>query len=71
MAFTSVTIVDTIHAEQPAVLREIERGYYTLTEYLASRLVLDALLLRTLPALVLCIPMYFLIGLQVNSLAFR
>jgi hypothetical protein len=46
------------------VRREISRGLYSPLSYTASKLVLDGLVLRALPALLFTVPFYLLMGLQ-------
>lgn len=65
LAFTASTIVDVLHVERTIVLREIKAGYYRPFMYMISKMVLDSLLLRCIPAVLLGIPVYFLMGLQV------
>ncbi|KAI8473210.1 MAG: hypothetical protein J3K34DRAFT_519217 [Monoraphidium minutum] len=63
MAFTSVTSVDLIQAERHAAAREMRRSYYSPFAYSATKLVLDGVLLRALPAVLFAVPFYFLMGL--------
>eukprot|EP00803_Ostreobium_quekettii_P003847 evm.model.scf_288.3 EVM.evm.TU.scf_288.3 scf_288:25718-48518(-) len=70
MSFTAATIVDTVHAEQLVVMREVKAGYYSLSSYVLTRSLLDAVLLRALPAVILCTPMYFMMGLQTGASRF-
>lgn len=42
-------------------------GHYRVSSYLAPRLALDALLLRTLPAALYTAPLYPLVGLQASA----
>lgn len=65
LAFTSSTTVEVLHAERTVVLREVKAGYYSPLPYLLSKIILDALLLRAIPALLLGIPYYKLSGLEV------
>ncbi|KAF8061171.1 ABCG2 [Scenedesmus sp. PABB004] len=64
LAFTSVTAVDLVQAEATAAGREMGRKYYSPLAYAATKLVLDGLLLRALPALLFGLPFYFLMGLN-------
>jgi hypothetical protein len=52
------------------ITREISRGYYSPFSYTASKLVLDGLVLRTLPALLFTLPFYWLMGLQPSAACF-
>jgi len=61
--WTSVSVVDGLVLERELVEREVVGHYYTGGTYLLSSLVLDGLLLRTLPALVFCGIMYPMVGL--------
>jgi ABC-type multidrug transport system ATPase subunit len=56
--WTSVSVVDGLVLERELVEREVAGHYYGGVTYLASSLVLDGLLLRTLPALLFCALMY-------------
>eukprot|EP00879_Flechtneria_rotunda_P000702 GHRR01000820.1.p1 GENE.GHRR01000820.1~~GHRR01000820.1.p1 ORF type:complete len:943 (+),score=354.31 GHRR01000820.1:2184-5012(+) len=64
LAFTSVTSVDLVQAESAAASREMQRKYYSPLAYALTKLVLDGLLLRALPALLFGIPFYYLMGLN-------
>lgn len=44
--------------------REMRRSYYSPLTYAATKLVLDGVLLRALPALLFAVPFYFLMGLN-------
>lgn len=70
LAFTSVTSVDLVQAESGAAGREMQRKYYSPVAYAATKLVLDGLLLRALPALLFTLPFYFLMGLSATALQF-
>jgi ATP-binding cassette subfamily G (WHITE) protein 2 len=56
--WTSVSVVDGLVLERELVEREVAGHYYGGVTYLLSSLVLDGLLLRTLPALLFCALMY-------------
>ena len=70
LAFTSVTSVDLVQAERGVAAREMTRRYYSPWAYAASKLVLDGLLLRALPALLFALPFYFLMGLRAGAAHF-
>ena len=70
LAFTSVTSIDLIQSERLAAGREMRRNYYRPSSYALTKLVLDGLLLRALPALLYALPFYFLMGLHPGPLAF-
>jgi hypothetical protein len=71
LAFTSVTSVDLVQAEAGAAGREMQRRYYCPSAYAVTKLVLDGLLLRALPALLFALPFYFLMGLNPAALQVR
>lgn len=70
LAFTSVTGIDLVQAERAAAAREMQRKYYSPFAYAATKLVLDGLLLRALPALLFALPFYFLMGLNPAPMQF-
>ena len=57
-----------VQAEAGAAGREMQRRYYCPAAYAATKLVLDGLLLRALPALLFALPFYFLMGLNPAAL---
>ncbi|GBF87535.1 ABC transporter Adp1 [Raphidocelis subcapitata] len=61
--WTSVSVVDGLVLERELVEREVAGHYYGGGTYLLSSLVLDGLLLRTLPALLFSGLMYPMVGL--------
>lgn len=64
MAFSSLTTIDLLHSERGIVLREVQGGYYSPFHYVATKILLDAVLLRMIPAALLSIPLYFMLGMQ-------
>lgn len=70
LAFTSVTGIDLVQAERAAAGREMQRKYYSPFAYAVTKLVLDGLLLRALPAVLFALPFYFLMGLNPAALQF-
>jgi hypothetical protein len=62
--FTSLTVIDGLMLEQRVVGREVAGGYHWPWTYLATKLLLDGLLLRALPAAVYTALMYPLVGLN-------
>lgn len=62
--FTALTVIDGLMLEQRVVGREVAGGYYRPWTYLATKLLLDGLLLRALPAVVYTALMYPLVGLN-------
>eukprot|EP00878_Enallax_costatus_P007470 GHUV01007823.1.p1 GENE.GHUV01007823.1~~GHUV01007823.1.p1 ORF type:complete len:559 (+),score=173.47 GHUV01007823.1:992-2668(+) len=70
LAFTSVTGIDLVQAERAAAAREMQRKYYSPFAYAVTKLVLDGLLLRALPALLFALPFYFLMGLNPAPMQF-
>ncbi|MEW5312284.1 MAG: hypothetical protein WDW38_003929 [Sanguina aurantia] len=70
LAFLSTTAVDLTAGERPVVAREVRRHFYGPTPYMASKLVADGLMLRFLPALILAIPFYWMMGLRPDAAAF-
>jgi hypothetical protein len=63
--------VDLVQAEAGAAGREMQRRYYCPSAYAVTKLVLDGLLLRALPALLFALPFYFLMGLNPAALQVR
>ncbi|KAI8475486.1 MAG: hypothetical protein J3K34DRAFT_483207 [Monoraphidium minutum] len=61
--WTSVSVVDGLVLERELVEREVAGHYYGGATYLASSLVLDGLLLHTLPALLFSGLVYPMVGL--------
>ncbi|GLC52605.1 hypothetical protein PLESTB_000648300 [Pleodorina starrii] len=61
--FTSLTSVDGLVRERALVAREVAGHYYSPAAYLLPRLVLDALLLRALPAALYTAALYPLVAL--------
>ena len=70
LGFTSVTSVDLVQAERGVAAREMTRRYYAPWAYAASKLVLDGLLLRALPAVLFALPFYYLMGLRAGAAHF-
>jgi len=70
LGFSSLTTIDLFHSERDIAVREIKAGYYSPFVYLTSKLVLDALLLRILPALLLGVPLNIMMDLQSGSSKF-
>ena len=64
LGFWSLTTIDFLHVEREIVARETSSGYYNPYVYLISKILLDAVLLRVLPATLLTLPLYFMMGLQ-------
>lgn len=64
MAFTSLTTVDLLMEERRVVMREIRAGYYSSTPYLLSKLTLDGMMLRVIPAILFWIPFYYMAGFR-------
>lgn len=64
LGFWSLTIIDLLHVERNIVLRETTGGYYNPFLYLLSKIILDAVVLRIMPSILLSVPLYFLMGLQ-------
>jgi hypothetical protein len=62
--FTALTVIDGLMLERGVVGREVAGGYYRPWTYLATKLLLDGLLLRVLPAAVYSALMYPLVGLN-------
>lgn len=67
LAFTSLTTVDLLMNERDVVMREVRSGYYEPAAYLLSKLTLDGLLLRAIPAILLWIPFYYIAGFRTGS----
>lgn len=66
-AFTSLTTVDLIMTERRLVSREVRGGYYRPGSYLATKAVLDALLLRAVPVFLYSAAFYPMMGLVGGS----
>ena len=64
LGFWSLTTIDLLHVEREIVARETSSGYYNPYVYLVSKILLDAVLLRVLPATLMTLPLYFMMGLQ-------
>ncbi|GMH35544.1 hypothetical protein BSKO_03412 [Bryopsis sp. KO-2023] len=64
LAFSSLTTTDLLHTERGIVIREIKGGYYGSGVYVLSKVLLDAILLRILPAVLLGTPVYLMMGMQ-------
>ncbi|KAG2449009.1 hypothetical protein HYH02_005763 [Chlamydomonas schloesseri] len=62
--------VDGVFPERAIVDRDLLRRSYSILPYLTSRLVLDGVLLRALPAWSFALPFYFLMGLRNQAAAF-
>eukprot|EP00890_Picochlorum_soloecismus_P006347 jgi/Picsp_1/6713/NSC_04055-R1_atp-binding cassette sub-family g member 2 len=62
LAFTSITSIDLLINERMVVTAEIKEGLYNGSLYVLSKLFLDGLLLRALPATLYTIPFYFMVG---------
>lgn len=67
LAFTSLTTVDLLMNERSVVMREVRSGYYRPTTYLLSKLALDGMLLRLLPAILFWLPFYYMAGFRTGS----
>ena len=64
LAFTSLTTVDLLMNERTVVLREVRSRFYRPSSYLISKIALDGLLLRVLPAILYWLPFYYMAGFQ-------
>jgi ABC-type multidrug transport system ATPase subunit len=67
LAFTSLTTVDLLMNERSVVMREVRSGYYGPVAYLLSKLALDGMLLRAIPAIVFWAPFYYMTGFRSGS----
>lgn len=67
LAFTSLTTVDLLMNERDVVMREVRSGYYNPAAYLLSKLTLDGMLLRAIPAILLWAPFYYIAGFRTGS----
>ena len=67
LAFTSLTTVDLLMNERSVVMREVRSGYYGPVAYLLSKLALDGMLLRVIPAVVFWVPFYYMTGFRTGS----
>lgn len=62
LAFTSLTTVDLLMNERAVVMREVRSRFYNPSSYLISKLALDGMLLRVIPAILYWIPFYYMAG---------
>ena len=67
LAFTSLTTVDLLMNERTVVLREVRSRFYRPSSYLISKIALDGMLLRVIPAILYWIPFYYMAGFQYGS----
>jgi len=67
LAFTSLTTVDLLMNERTVVMREVRSRFYSPSSYLISKIALDGMLLRVIPAILYCIPFYYMAGFQTGS----
>ncbi|KAG2444711.1 hypothetical protein HXX76_001455 [Chlamydomonas incerta] len=70
LACFGTSAVDGVYPERAIVDRDLLRRSYGITPYLTSRLVLDGVLLRAVPAWFFALPFYFLMGLRNQAAAF-
>jgi len=70
LAFTSITSIDLLINERMVVTAEIKEGLYNGSLYVLSKLFLDGLLLRALPATLYTIPFYFMVGFVTDAARF-
>lgn len=64
LGFWSLTTIDLLHVERGIVARETSGGYYNPYLYLVSKILLDSVLLRVLPSVLLTVPLYLMMHLQ-------
>eukprot|EP00889_Picochlorum_renovo_P002766 jgi/Picre1/29796/NNA_005178.t1 len=67
LAFTSITSIDLLIHERMVVTAEIKQGLYNGSLYVLSKLFVDGLLLRALPATLYAIPFYFMVGFMTDA----
>jgi len=67
LAFTSLTTVDLLMNERTVVLREVRSRFYRPSSYLISKIALDGILLRVIPAILYWLPFYYMAGFQYGS----
>ena len=67
LAFTSLTTVDLLMNERTVVLREVRSHFYRPSSYLISKIALDGMLLRVIPAILYWLPFYYMAGFQYGS----
>lgn len=70
LAFTSITSIDLLVNERMIVTAEIKEGLYSGSLYILSKLLVDGLLLRALPATLYAIPFYFMVGFIYDAARF-
>ncbi|KAG1675973.1 hypothetical protein FOA52_014217 [Chlamydomonas sp. UWO 241] len=69
-AFPSLSAMDGLLLERPACTREMARGAYSPGTYMLSKLLVDGLLLRSLPSAMYTALFYWLLGLRATASAF-
>lgn len=67
LAFTSLTTVDLLMNERTVVMREVRSKFYRPSSYLISKIALDGMLLRVIPAILYWLPFYYMAGFQYGS----
>ena len=67
LAFTSLTTVDLLMNERTVVLREVRSRFYRPSSYLISKIALDGMLLRVIPAILYWLPFYYMAGFQYGT----
>ena len=64
LAFLSVTSIDSLLTERTVVHKEQRLGYYPAALYVLAKALIDALLMRAIPAVLFSAPLYFLAGFR-------
>jgi len=70
LAFTSITSIDLLVNERMIVTAEVKEGLYNGSLYILSKLFIDGLFLRALPATLYAIPFYFMVGFIYDAARF-
>jgi ATP-binding cassette, subfamily G (WHITE), member 2 len=63
----AVTSIDSLLNERAVIRKEVRLGYYPAFMYMIAKTLVDAILLRALPALLFGLPVYFMAKLSPSS----
>uniref|UniRef100_A0A8C9TYQ7 ATP binding cassette subfamily G member 2 (JR blood group) n=1 Tax=Scleropages formosus TaxID=113540 RepID=A0A8C9TYQ7_SCLFO len=68
--FSTVSAAELFITERKLFVHEYISGYYRISVYFLSKITSDILTMRTVPALIFCCIVYFMIGLKKTAAAF-
>ncbi|XP_078060953.1 broad substrate specificity ATP-binding cassette transporter ABCG2 isoform X1 [Mustelus asterias] len=68
--FSSLSVIELFITEKKIFIHEYISGYYRVSSYFIAKLFVDLIPMRAVPAIVLTITTYFLIGLKLQPAAF-